>query len=308
MLADPEKYLILVVDDEPDMHSLSRLSLKNLKYNDRGVILAFASTGQEAVAFMKEHPETAVILLDVVMETSSAGLDACKVIRSEIGNEFVRVLLRTGQPGAAPEKKVIDEYDIDGYLAKAELTTNRLYTAVRTAIKAYSELLALHRHREVLNFLHESVTSLHQAEDLESSLQQILETAVVIAPTELAVINLEVLEDSGNSKRYLLYTGTQANETEMEAAAAAVVSRVAEDPGALALQEAGVFGDGFLIPLVLNRELGYGWIYIEGLLEDPLQLQTLPMLATQAANALYSHILQAFHHRNDNAFYAHIAV
>ena len=83
-----DKYLILVVDDEPDMHALSRLSLKNLKYKGQGVTLAFASTGAEAVTFMQEHPETAVILLDVVMETSSAGLDACERIRAEIGNAF----------------------------------------------------------------------------------------------------------------------------------------------------------------------------------------------------------------------------
>lgn len=308
MISIPDKYLILVVDDEPDMHSLSRLSLKNLKYGSQGVELAFASTGRDAIEFMKEHPETAVILLDVVMETSSAGLDACKTIRSEIGNEFVRILLRTGQPGAAPEKKVIDEYDIDGYLAKAELTTNRLYTAVRTAIKAYRELLELQRHREVLNFLHESVTSLHLAGSLEARLQQILETAVVVAPSELAVLNLETFEENGDSRRYLLFTGTYPNETEIEAAAVAVVSRVAEDPGALALQDAGVFGDGFLVPLSLNRELGYGWLYLHGLREDPLELQTLPMLAAHAANALYSHLVQERFQRQQNGFYADVVI
>lgn len=308
MIPTRNKYLILVVDDEPDMHALSRLSLKNLKYGNIGVELAFASTGQEAVQFMQAHPETAVILLDVVMETSTAGLDACRTIRSEIGNEFVRVLLRTGQPGAAPEKKVIDEYDIDGYLAKAELTTNRLYTAVRTALKAYHELLELQRHREVLNFLHESVTSLHMAGSLEARLQQILETAVVIAPSDLALLHLETFEENGDSRRYLLYTGTLANEEEIEAAALAVVSRVAEDPGALALQDAGVFGDGFLVPLSLNRELGYGWLYINGLREDPLELQTLPMLATHAANALYSHLVQERFRQHQSGFYTHINV
>ncbi len=308
MISIPEKYLILVVDDEPDMHSLSRLSLKNLKYGTQGVELAFASTGHEAVEFMKEHPETAVILLDVVMETSTAGLDACKAIRAEVGNEFVRILLRTGQPGAAPEKKVIDEYDIDGYLAKAELTTNRLYTAVRTAIKAYRELLELQHHREVLNFLHESVTSLHLAGSLEARLQQLLETAVVVAPSELAVLNLETFEETGNSRRYLLFTGTYPNETEMEAAATAVVSRVAEDPGALALQDAGVFGEGFLVPLSFNRELGYGWLYLHGLREDPLELQTLPMLAAHAANALYSHLVQERFQHHQSGFYADIII
>ncbi|MCG8457093.1 MAG: adenylate/guanylate cyclase domain-containing protein, partial [Holophagales bacterium] len=72
-----------------------------------------------------------------------AGLEACRVIRGELGNPFVRILLRTGQPGAAPEKKVIEEHDIDGYLAKGELTSMRLYTAVRTSLKAHGELMDL---------------------------------------------------------------------------------------------------------------------------------------------------------------------
>ena len=62
MISIPEHYLILIVDDEPDMHALTRLSLRNLKYKDRGIELAFASSGQEALEFMHQHPETAVIL------------------------------------------------------------------------------------------------------------------------------------------------------------------------------------------------------------------------------------------------------
>lgn len=308
MITLPEKYLILVVDDEPDMHSLSRLSLKNLKYEGRGVELAFAATGAEAVEFMAQHPETAVILLDVVMETSTAGLDACRIIRSEIGNEFVRVLLRTGQPGAAPEKKVIDEYDIDGYLAKAEMTTNRLYTAVRTALKAYRELLELQRHREVLNFVHESISGLHMAGSLEASLQQIIETAMVIAPSELAVLHLETIESNGSAKRYLLYTGTEANESEMSAQARNVVATVTATPGALALQEAGIVGDGYVVPLSLNQAFGYGWLYLHGHHYEPLELQVLPMLAVHAANALYSYLLQAQLQKSEPYFYSHISI
>lgn len=302
-----DTYLILVVDDEPDMHALSRLSLKNLKYKGKGVRLAFASTGLEAVDFMQKHPETAVILLDVVMETSSAGLDACERIRSEVGNEFVRILLRTGQPGAAPEKKVIDGYDIDGYLAKAELTTNRLYTAVRSAIKTYSELLELQHHREILHFVHESVVNLHESESLESSLQQILETAVVIAPTELAVLQLSLYDSEGGLQEYLLSTGTEANSAPLQTEAEAVLHAVNANPGALAIQQAGHFSGGYLVPLNISQQWGQGWIYLAGQHEDPLTLQTLPMLAIHAANALYVHLLN---HRTQmhQAFYPPVVI
>ncbi len=306
-MATSDKYTILVVDDEPDMHALSRLSLKKLKYKDKGVELAFAFTGAEAVAFMKAHPETAVILLDVVMETSTAGLDACQSIRSEIGNEFVRILLRTGQPGAAPEKKVIESYDIDGYLAKAELTTNRLYTAVRSALKTYSELLELQQHREILNFVHESVIALQNSDSLEGSLQQILETAVVIAPTPLAVLKLNLYDSEGGLQDYLLYTGTHAAGTELQAEAEAVTAAVESDPGALALQQAGNFEAGYLVPLHMTSQWGEGWIYLQGEHTAPLTLQTLPMLATHATNALYMHLLT--HQKEmEQAFYPAVLI
>src|SRR5262249_59490184 len=141
---------VLIVDDEPDIHAVTRLSLRGLRYRNREVKFISASSGAEAVAIVKSRPDVAVMLLDVVMESASAGLDACRTIRDELGNRFVRILLRTGQPGAAPEKQTIDEFDIDGYLPKAELTTNRLYAAVRTALKAWEELIELERHRDLL--------------------------------------------------------------------------------------------------------------------------------------------------------------
>src|SRR5262249_7285539 len=150
MLTLPEKYYVLVVDDEPDVLSVTHLSLRGLSYHGREVEFLAAASGQETVQIIQAHPEVAVILLDVVMETMSAGLDACRAIRTDLGNRFVRILLHTGQPGAAPERETIDEYDIDGYLPKAELTTNRLYAAVRTALKAWEDLSHLERHRHYL--------------------------------------------------------------------------------------------------------------------------------------------------------------
>src|SRR5438552_7535019 len=149
MITLPNKHRILIVDDEPDISMVTKLSLKGVSYRGRSIEFETAASGKEAIDAMKVRPDTSVILLDVVMETSTAGLDACRTIREELGNKLVRILLRTGQPGAAPEKQTIDEYDIDGYLPKAELTTNRLYAAVRTALKAYEELIELERHRQI---------------------------------------------------------------------------------------------------------------------------------------------------------------
>ena len=46
--------------------------------------------------------------------------DLVKVIRNELGNRFVRIVLRTGQPGQAPEERVIVDYDINDYKGRAQ--------------------------------------------------------------------------------------------------------------------------------------------------------------------------------------------
>jgi CheY-like chemotaxis protein len=117
-LVPTAKHRVLIVDDEEDVHLISKMSLKGLRYRGRKLEFLSAMSGEAAIEIMSTEPNISVLLLDVVMETDHAGLDACRVIRK--ANPFVRILLRTGQPGAAPEKKVIEEYDIDGYLPKGE--------------------------------------------------------------------------------------------------------------------------------------------------------------------------------------------
>jgi hypothetical protein len=89
---------------------------------------------------MREHPDMAVALIDVVMETPSAGLELVRQIREELDNRLVRIILRTGQPGAAPEKQVVVDYDINDYKEKSELTFQRLQTGIITALRAWHDM------------------------------------------------------------------------------------------------------------------------------------------------------------------------
>ncbi|MFF7242138.1 response regulator [Streptomyces collinus] len=151
---------VLVVDDEDDVHQITKISLRSLTYNGDRVRVVSAYSAEEALSILRAEPHIAVTLLDVVMESDHAGLDACRSIREELKNKFVRILLRTGQPGRAPEEAVVRDYEIDGYLPKAELTSLRLTTMVRTALKAYEELRDLELRRRSLETLHESVREL----------------------------------------------------------------------------------------------------------------------------------------------------
>jgi len=298
---------VLVVDDEPDVVAVTRLSLKGLRHDDRPVELAAAATGAAALEDMAAHPETAVVLLDVVMESATAGLDACRAIRGQLGNGFVRILLRTGQPGVAPERTTIDDFDIDGYLPKAELSTNRLYAAVRTALRAHAHLTELERHRRALWAVNDSAASLRSFDPIDVTLQRILASAVALSPTPVALLELHTFEPDGEPQQWVLHMAT-AGTAEGAAAAADISARMAADPAAQSRKEAGPWASGFLVPLVLPRDLGKGWLYLDGPVDDPLACSALPLLAVHATNALYAGVAQSMLAGREGPFFDSLIV
>lgn len=304
----PAKHRILVVDDEEDIHQITQMSLKSLRYQDRRIEFLHATSGQQAVEMMRHEPNVGVILLDVVMENDHAGLDACKAIREDIGNRFVRILLRTGQPGAAPEKKVIQEYDIDGYLPKGELTSVRLFTTVRTSLKAYCELMELERHRQNLAAIHDCVVSLVSYEPIETTLERILDTVVAICPAPVAALQLKTFDVEGNSQQYFLYRTSDSDSVAGEAAAEQVRAQVSANLEHLNMDAPAPFLNGFLVPLRIDHELGYGWIFVEEKTPDQTARHGLPLLAAHAANALYSVVTQSMLAHREGDFFDQIQI
>jgi response regulator RpfG family c-di-GMP phosphodiesterase len=163
---DDRPMRILIVDDEVDVHSVTRLALRNVSFKGRPLELMSAYSGAEAFAVLKETNDIALILLDVVMETEDAGLRLVGRIRDELNNHLVRIVLRTGQPGQAPEQQVIIDYDINDYKAKTELTTQKLFTTVIASMRAYESLLMIERSRVGLSKILEGATNLYQIHSL----------------------------------------------------------------------------------------------------------------------------------------------
>lgn len=145
-----KKWRVMVVDDEEEVHAVTRLALGDFEFSGRGLEITSAYSGREAREIMKTTPDIALILLDVVMETDQAGLETVKYIREVLQNRFVRIVLRTGEPGQAPEYKVITEFDINDYKEKTELTRQKLFTSVYTSLSSYRDLMALEKNRRGL--------------------------------------------------------------------------------------------------------------------------------------------------------------
>ena len=131
---------ILIVDDEIEIHHITKLALKDFTFENKLITFISAYSGKEAKEMIQAHPDIALILLDVVMETEEAGLEVVKYIRDILDNQIVRIILRTGQPGQVPEDVVIVSYDINDYKTKTELTNKKLFTTVVTALRAFRSL------------------------------------------------------------------------------------------------------------------------------------------------------------------------
>lgn len=163
---DPEPagpvWKVLIVDDDEDVHKTTDVVLRRRKILDRGIELQFAKSGQEAVEAVARDPDIAVILLDVVMETETAGLDIIHKLRVDLGRKLLRIILRTGQPGYAPELDVIRRYDINDYHNKSELTMTRLVTSLTAAIRSYNQLSEIEEANKSLTALSQALEEKNQ--------------------------------------------------------------------------------------------------------------------------------------------------
>lgn len=144
---------ILIVDDEPDVHEVTLLALRGVSIDGRSLSFLHAHSAEEAERILRTQGDIAVVLLDVVMETEDAGLRLVRLLRDDLGNRATRIILRTGQPGYAPEIDTIRLYDINDYKTKSELTRVRLYTTITVAIRSYWQIHQLEANRRGLEII-----------------------------------------------------------------------------------------------------------------------------------------------------------
>ena len=174
-----QSWKVIIVDDEPSVHQATKLALRNLTFENRQISFLSAYSATEAQQLVADNSDTAFIMLDVVMETNHAGLELVKYIREALKNKLVRIILRTGQPGEAPEESVIIDYDINDYKLKVELTRHKLLITAIAALRNYRDLLAVEESRKELSVLYAAVETVrNNLEDLVELRTQELEQEI----------------------------------------------------------------------------------------------------------------------------------
>lgn len=175
-----EPYQILIVDDDEEIHTITKMALSDFKLDGRRLEFNSAYSGSEAKKVLRSREDIAMTLLDVVMETDHAGLEVARWIRHDLGNKLIRIVLRTGQPGQAPEEDVIARYDIDDYKEKTELTYRKLVTLMYSCLRAYRDLNAIERNKRGLEKVINASAEVFSAQSMHGLCQGILEQLVAL--------------------------------------------------------------------------------------------------------------------------------
>src|SRR6516162_5305334 len=215
------RWKIAIIDDEPAVHDGTHFALADYRLNGQGLEILSAYSAAEGRQLMRSNSDVAVVLLDVIMESDTAGLDLVEFIRHELKNETVRVILRTGQPGQAPERRIIVQYDINDYKAKTELTADKLFTSLTAALRSYQQLQRMLETRRGLEIIIDAASTLFDFKSMQRLAEGVLTQIASLLNVDCAGIlvlrepqslqeSFSVLAGSGCYSRFTGADGSQS--------------------------------------------------------------------------------------------------
>jgi signal transduction histidine kinase/response regulator of citrate/malate metabolism len=186
---------VAIIDDDPSVHDGTRLALSDYVLHGHGLELLSAYSAAEGRQLLAAHPDIAVVLLDVIMETDDAGLGLIDYVRTTLNRESLRIILRTGQPGQAPERRVIVDYDINDYKAKNELTADRLFTSLTAALRSYQQLQRMVETRRGLEIIIDAASTMFDLKSMQRLAEGVLTQMASLLNADCA--GILVLRENG---------------------------------------------------------------------------------------------------------------
>ncbi|ANQ53972.1 phosphohydrolase [Thermosipho sp. 1063] len=180
-----DEWKVLLVDDEEDIHALTSIILKDIKFKNKRIKLLSAYSAKQAKELLIKEKDVSLSIIDIVMENENSGLELVKFIRETLNNQIMRIVIRTGQPGYAPPRDIILKYNINDYREKSELSSNGLFTMVIARLREYSEIKKLYSQKNLLEkFDTIDSSKIVSINDLKRILEDTLNTSVVITKAE----------------------------------------------------------------------------------------------------------------------------
>ncbi len=288
-----DAWKIMLVDDEQGIHDVTVLALRKFQFQGKGIQFLHAFSGEQACQLIQQHPDTALILLDVVMETDDAGLKTVRYIREQLKNKFVRVVLRTGQPGSAPETQVIQDYDINDYKDKTELTVQKLNTVMYASLRSYRDIMAIEQNRTGLERVIASTSDLFKTYELDQFVSGLLlqiasvmnlNKDALFAGASSFLAGCEQLQVEKNPQiitgtgRFKGFNGKYINQVLRDEDVALIEKAIQ--------QKTVISKKGQCVFYFENKQGSYGVIFLSGCLQiDPLNKRLMKLFTTNISIA-----------------------
>ncbi len=254
---------VLVVDDEEQIHTVTKMVLKDFTFLNKKLKISDAYSAAEALEILKKGTAFAVILLDVVMEEEDAGLKLIPKIRELINDKMVRIILRTGQPGQAPEEKVIINYDINDYWAKTDLTSQKLITSMITSLRSFNDLKTIEMNKRGLNKIIQASASIFDLQSKKIFIQQVLNqiTDIILLSPDQVKSDLRIYCISYNPEGYSIILSSN-NDTDITETIKSSLEKARK-------LKKNDFGDFFYTAYLKSRTGHENFFYISGFSSIP---------------------------------------
>ena len=264
---------ILIVDDEPEVHAVTKLALSDFTFQGKNLTFYSAYSGADAKALIEQHPDAAIMLLDVVMETDDAGLLVARYIREQLHNEHVRIILRTGQPGQAPERQVIINYDINDYKSKTELTAQKLFTVIMSSLRSYRDILSLEQSRQGLEKIINASANLFTSHSMEQFIDGVLQqlTSILGCNEDALLVSSSLVAgnisgDVSDPHKLVVFAGQGEFERKEGRPVQEVLAPELLDAFEVALNSRGiVYRQNYLVAYCTSKFTHGSLLYISGL-------------------------------------------
>lgn len=193
-------YKIIISDDDEEVHTISSLVLDDIKFENHSLKIYSAFNEKETIKLLEENPDTAILFQDVVMDSKDSGLKIVDYLRKNLNNFITRIILRTGQPGEAPEDRIVIDYDINDYRLKTEMTHQRMITSVYEALRSYRDILRLEKNRLGLQKIITASSDLFKYSKIKDFYTEVLYQMMAFGDDENAI----VLQNRNNQSGFIL--------------------------------------------------------------------------------------------------------
>tara|TARA_B100000614_G_scaffold195802_2_gene177088 strand:+ start:987 stop:3218 length:2232 start_codon:yes stop_codon:yes gene_type:complete len=170
-----KNWVVLSVEDNQPYQDVLESALQEVSFKGRKIELLRATSAASAATILSKRQDISLILLDIVMETDDAGFYLIDTIRNVIGDELVRIVVLTGQPGVKPHDKAINEYNISEYWNKTDLSADKLKSVVVSNLRTWEISQELQIARRGLQMIVDASRSLTARQDTSEFAHTVLE-------------------------------------------------------------------------------------------------------------------------------------